>query len=635
VIFDCLAARHFGLPEAAREIVEGGEKLDLSGRDAFLASLQDENQRELVGRVEALAREPGRRFFHWEVEFPEAFFGFADAGERQVKHKDKLAEGTAGFDVVVGNPPYVRQEVVKPLKAFLKAGYRTFDSTNDLYVYFQEMELRNLRVGGRMGMIVANKWMRAGYGEGLRDFLQRTGQPLEVIDFGHAPIFPDADTFPCILLVGRRAAPLPAKALPPTGEAMAACEVPREHWSERMDLAAFIAPRRHQIPTRLLRKEGWSLESEQVLHLLEKIRTAGTPLKEFAKGSPLMGLKTGLNEAFIIDALKREQLVKEDKRSAEVIRPLLRGRDAARWHSRDGGSFLITIPSSENKEWPWSDAGAKAEAVFRATYPAIAAHFQPMRIALLDRGDQGAHYWELRSCAYMAEFDKPKLMWQEIQFHSWYCWDERGSVVNNKMFFLPTKDTGLLGVLGSPLQWWHLTRALPHMKDEALTPAIFLMENLHISMGKPNQAQAIREAVPPLQKVAAQIHAFEREATQDARRRFSLPDADGKVVSWLPLAENVFAERVLKLAGVKKPSAKVAEEVAAFHSGSRARQVELLTRQLGLERALAVLVEDAYGLTQEERALLRSTRPVRDPVDVLEAKIRGGAVAELSDAEDE
>jgi hypothetical protein len=210
IVMDLLVAEHFGLPEA-RHLVEMGNHLDLTNQERFYASLHDDEERNLIVQVEALAQRPDRRFFHWEIEFPEVFFGFIDADERQIKHKDKIKGGSAGFDAIVGNPPYVRQEVIKPLKPYLKKTCLTFDSTNDLYVYFQEIEIRNLRAAGRLGMIVANKWMRSGYGERLRDFLQRTGQPLEVIDFGHSPIFPDADTFPCILLMTKRPRPLAEK----------------------------------------------------------------------------------------------------------------------------------------------------------------------------------------------------------------------------------------------------------------------------------------------------------------------------------------------------------------------------------------------------------------------------------------
>src|SRR5262249_6266260 len=152
-------------------------------------------------------------------------------------------------------------------------------------------------------------------------------------------------------------------------------------------------------------------------------------------------------------------------------------------------------------------AGGKAEEVFRKTYPAIYNHFFPLRKALIERQDQGWYYWELRSCDYMAAFARPKILWQEIQFHSWDCWDEKGSFVNNKVFFVPTADLALLGILCSPLQWWHLTRVLPHMKDEALSPAAFLMEQVHISVGTPGHAETIRSAVWPLLALSDQLQA--------------------------------------------------------------------------------------------------------------------------------
>src|SRR5207249_436641 len=115
IILDLLVAEHFGLPEA-KHLVAMGSHLDLSDPQKFDASIADEKERKLVEKVEALAQRSDRRFFHWEIEFPEVFFGFLDADERHIKHKDKIKVGTAGFDCVVGNPPYVRMELIKPIK---------------------------------------------------------------------------------------------------------------------------------------------------------------------------------------------------------------------------------------------------------------------------------------------------------------------------------------------------------------------------------------------------------------------------------------------------------------------------------------------------------------------------------------
>jgi hypothetical protein len=141
VIFDCLLARHFGLPKAVAHILESGHDLDLSSRENFLASLTDAKDQQMVARVEALAQRPDRRFFHWEIEFPEVFFGFVDLDHRQLQHKNKIKEGSAGFDVVIGNPPYdVLAE--KELEADLE----------DILTYFRQEPTFEPACGGKMNL---------------------------------------------------------------------------------------------------------------------------------------------------------------------------------------------------------------------------------------------------------------------------------------------------------------------------------------------------------------------------------------------------------------------------------------------------------------------------------------------------
>src|SRR5208283_5312325 len=113
--------------------------------------------------------------------------------------------------------------------------------------------------------------------------------------------------------------------------------------------------------------------------------------------------------------------------------------------------------------------------------PSLHAWFKPMEDALRKRQDKGRNWWELRSCAYWAEFDKPKIVYQEIQFHPSYALDKAGQYGNNKTFFIASADPYLLAVLNSPLGWWYNWRYLPHMKDEALSPVGFLMESLPIA----------------------------------------------------------------------------------------------------------------------------------------------------------
>ena len=193
------------------------------------------------------------------------------------------------------------------------------------------------------------------------------------------------------------------------------------------------------------------------------------PLAEYTGTKPLMGIKTGFNEAFLIDTPTRNALVAADPACAQIIRPYIRGQDIKRWHSDWANLWMIILKSSGDHVWPWSAENDRvaAENILRQTYPSLYARMKPMHEALTKRQDKGRYWWELRSCAYRREFDKPKLVYQEIQFHPSFALDSAGTYGNNKTFFITANDLYLLSVLNSPLLWWHNWRFLPHMKDEA------------------------------------------------------------------------------------------------------------------------------------------------------------------------
>ena len=152
IVLDLLVARYFAIADGP-ELLRLGADLDLSSRQRFMRSLEkrriepkdekpdpgrpQKRERpavEVVREVESLASNPHLRFFHWDIEFPEVFFGFADADQRHLKHKNKFAAGSAGFDAVIGNPPYVRMERIKPVKPFLKQHYRCHSERADLFI---------------------------------------------------------------------------------------------------------------------------------------------------------------------------------------------------------------------------------------------------------------------------------------------------------------------------------------------------------------------------------------------------------------------------------------------------------------------------------------------------------------------
>ena len=250
-----------------------------------------------------------------------------------------------GFDVVLGNPPYVRHELLAPYKDHWRSRFRAFDGSADLFVYFFERGAQLLKPDGRMGFIVSNKWLRSGYAEKLRALLGSEYTVETLVDFGHAPIFPDADAFPCIITL-RKKKPAPDHAVQVT-------LYPREELGKEL-LASYIEAHHFPLPQARLGGAGWTLEAQDVQALLEKLRGQGTPLCEYASIKPYYGLKTGCNEAFLIDQATKERLCQADPHSAEILKKYLRGQDVARWSPEWAGLWIVLLRSSSDSNWPWS-----------------------------------------------------------------------------------------------------------------------------------------------------------------------------------------------------------------------------------------------------------------------------------------
>ncbi len=388
------------------------------------------------------------------------------------------------FDIVIGNPPYVRQEELKnqsavgsdgrtqPLKDALKAQYECYTGTADLYVYFFERSLQLLRTGGILSFITSNKYFRAGYGERLRTYLAYATRPSVVLDFGDAPVFTSI-AYPAILVtqkmrkVEKGQLPSPTE---PTGF-LHARNLPPEGWQSHVmtwtpgpDIREFpdIFERdAFQIAQRDLKPDGWRMESPVSLRLLEQLRDSGTPLREIVQSRVFRGITSGLNEAFVVDRVTRNQLIAKHPSSKGLLKPFIRGRDVKRWRVNFAEQYLILIESSENVEHPWSGKpNTEAERSFAKTYPAIHEYFETMRKELNKRWDQGKYFWELRSCDYWQEFEHPKVISTKISIQPTFAVDFEGYFLGNTCYFIPTGKKALFitAILNSSLFFGYAKR---------------------------------------------------------------------------------------------------------------------------------------------------------------------------------
>ncbi len=292
-----------------------------------------------------------------------------------------------GFDVVIGNPPYVRQERIKDIKPILKKLYKVFSGTADLFVYFYELAYNILKENGLNGFICSNKFFRAKYGKNLRELILTKTSIKNIVDFSGVKVFEDAsvDSAITILKKGYKKDNIFKVCLKDFQNCF---EMKQDDLS--IDSFVFVTPKE--------------------LEIKKKIEKLGTPLKNWDIKINF-GIKTGLNEAFIIDEEKKNELIKKDNKSAEIIKPLLRGRDIKKYECDFKGFYLINTHNN-----PSVDVN---------NYPAIKEHLYKYFDKLAKRSDKGATLYNLRNCAYLEDFEKEKIVFSRIVKSPQFCFDTK------------------------------------------------------------------------------------------------------------------------------------------------------------------------------------------------------------------
>ncbi|MDO8803044.1 MAG: Eco57I restriction-modification methylase domain-containing protein, partial [Elusimicrobiota bacterium] len=334
-----------------------------------------------------------------------------------------------GFDIVIANPPYVRQEDIKEFKPAFKEQYECFTGTADLYVYFYERSFKLLKDNGILTFISSNKYFRAGYGEKLRGFLATNSTIHQLIDFGDAPVF-TAIAYPSIIVLSKSKALNGNKSRVFSWDPAAATD----EFVSYFNSGSFLMPQAE------LKPDGWRLESQKVLNLLAKLRKAGKPLGEYVNGRFYRGILTGLNEAFVVDRVTRDRLIAEHKSSADVLKPFLRGRDVKRWQARPQDLWLMFIPwhFPLHQDNAITGASKKAETEFKRLYPAIYRHLFGFKEALSARNavETGIRYeWyalQRWGAEYWREFEQSKIIIPAITDAVNYASDTEGYFSNDK-----------------------------------------------------------------------------------------------------------------------------------------------------------------------------------------------------------
>ena len=330
---------------------------------------------------------------------------------------------TEGFDIVLGNPPYIQLQADKGklAKLYEPCGYETFNRTGDIYCLFYERGNLLLKRNGILCYITSNKWMRAGYGKELRGYLTANTNPQRLIDFGETHVFESATVMTNILLFQHT----------DNKQHLVATQI-KEDFTDPARLADYVEA--NNMICSFEQSESWVIMPDSIRNIKKKVENMGVPLGEWDIEINY-GIKTGFNKAFIISSETREEILAncqdedERKRTEKLIRPMLRGKDIKKyghnWHK--GGKWLINSHNGVKGRLAKIDIDL---------YPAIKSFMNQFFDKLSKRSDKGDTPYNLRNCAYVMEFDKPKLIYPNMTKFMPFYYDEQKFFTNQKCFIV-------------------------------------------------------------------------------------------------------------------------------------------------------------------------------------------------------
>ncbi|OFX18439.1 MAG: hypothetical protein A2033_17550 [Bacteroidetes bacterium GWA2_31_9] len=392
-------------------------KLKLEKATEKLAKLEKEKE-------DILSNVVYKNAFEWRFEFPEVL---NDKGNFE------------GFDIVIGNPPYIQlQSMGKDADILARENYKTYTRTGDIYSLFYEKGNNLLKNDGILSFITSNKWMRADYGLNTRKYITENSNPFLLIDFGMRLVFENATVLSNILMFtkSQNLLQLNAVRIPIDID----LKIPLENYFDENCINLSIS------------ENAWVIHPNNVQKIKTKVESQGIKLKDWDIKIN-RGILTGYNEAFIIDGNTKNSLITDDNKSAEFIKPILRGQDIKAWLPNFADLWVIYIPkgftikgskselSTENivneppprygnmipnEAWDW----------FKAKLPAIAYYLLPFKVKAENRDDKGDFWWEQRACSYYDDFNNDKIIYPNMTKFLPFVYDESGFVTNQKCFII-------------------------------------------------------------------------------------------------------------------------------------------------------------------------------------------------------
>ncbi len=474
------------LNEEAIEICRLSLWIKTASRGRMLTSL-DHNIR--VGNSVVDDSQVHPKAFDWRTAFPEVF-------------------ASGGFDVIVANPPYIRQEWLAPYKSYWQRRFKSYAGAADIFTYFYELGVELLRDGGRLGFITSGSWVFSNFGSGLRGFLAENSAIDSMIDFGEFQPFEAAEMIrPTITVLSKKRRGEPMRLFK-----WLTAGYPPENLSET------IASSR-TMRTDLLGSEAWTLEPDEVICLRDKMHARGKTLLNYCGGNLLYGVKTGLNEVFVINGQLRNQLIALHKSSGDIIKPFRQGSQLRPWSIECADQYLL-----------FTRRGIAIQ-----DYPAVLDYLSQYRDRLepqptgwnISRDGKwqgrkaGSYEWyEIQDTVdYWEAFERTKIVWPDITNRPRFSMDAQCNYVGDTGFVVPLDDYYLLGVLASWATWFLISKSCQPLRLRSDRWQYRLKKQWLAKLPVPEADNSDQQAVASLARHATTVGQKCYEIQESLRRR--------------------------------------------------------------------------------------------------------------------
>jgi len=522
----------------------------------------------------------GDKAFNWQQEFPQIFNPSLRGGTTK-----QSADVKQGFDVIIGNPPYVRAELLTNYLGYFEKNYSVYHSASDLFAYFYELGSKIINDNGLMGYI-SNTFDKTTAGKVLREYLTNKTSLKEYIDFTEVQIFEGATTYPVIIIlengVGKDCN-------------FKYIKIPKIAQSRVIDIDN---ENEIQVLQSSLNSKSWSFLSVGMANIFNKI-LQHTNLRD-KYGRCYYGVKTALNDAFIID---------NNWSFSEHIKPILEGKEIKKWNVQKVEQKLILFKSKWTNEVyaNQSSETEKLESLIK-DFPQIFNHLLSFKERAIKRYDQGDYWWELRNCAYYDLFEKPKIIFPNLQNTNKFCFDSIGTFVNAPAVFLPVNSKALLCVLNSKIVWEFLKSICVVRSGGYIEVKPQYFEQIPIPEIKnesalESKANTVIELVNDFQILASRFQNY-------ISSQFSLEKLTRKLDNWHELDFADFIKelnKAIKKAGGTPLTKKDEFEWLELFEDNKKKAQELQTQITQTEKTIDTMVYDLYGLTEEERSIIENS----------------------------